>query len=152
MQAICVTGPKSISPIATKKSYMAFLPAVLVTAGIAFLSLWEQPRIPREIAMHDKIMHGLMYTFLAVSWMAPISKLSIAKHRSPITGYLAVWSAVTAYGGLMEILQRFCTLTRSGEMADLYADALGALLGVTVVFVITSLRKNHQCQISNHKS
>jgi len=133
---------------------MAFLPAVLLTAGIAFLSLWEQPHLPREIAMHDKIMHGLMYTLLAVSWMIPIARLKsqVSNLKFQIVSAVGVCVGVTIYGGLMEILQRFCTLTRSGEMADLYADALGALIGVTIVFVITSLRKNHQCQISNHKS
>ena len=104
--------------------------------------------------MHDKIMHGLMYTLLAVSWMIPIARLKsqVSNLKFQIVSAVGVCVGVTIYGGLMEILQRFCTLTRSGEMADLYADALGALIGVTVVFVITSLRKNHQCQISNHKS
>ena len=57
-----------------------------------------------------------------------------------ILNAVGVCVSVTAYGGLMEILQRFCTLTRSGEMADLYADFLGAVIGVIIVFVITLLR------------
>jgi VanZ family protein len=47
--------------------------------------------------------------------------------------YVYVWLSVTAYGALMEILQHFCTVTRSGEMADLYADMIGALAGVALV-------------------
>jgi VanZ family protein len=39
----------------------------------------------------------------------------------------------------MEILQRFCTLTRSGEMADIYADALGALLGLLAVYILAKM-------------
>jgi VanZ family protein len=79
--------------------------------------------------MSDKVIHGIMYVFLAVAWMVPVSR----KHPLSVLGYSSVCLAVTAFGGLMEILQRFCTLTRSGEMADLYADFLGALVGVLII-------------------
>lgn len=127
---------------------MAYVPAVLMTVGIAVVSLWEAPHLPREVAMHDKMMHGLMYTVLAVSWMVPIT----LKLPQTISNYLkpAIWVClcVTAYGALMEVLQRYCTLTRSGEMADLLADFIGALIGVIIVgiyfycrhIVITSSR------------
>ena len=48
------------------------MPAVLVTAGIALLSLWENPQLPPSIAADDKIVHGLMYMCLAVVWLVPI--------------------------------------------------------------------------------
>ena len=32
-------------------------------------------------------------------------------------------------GGLMELLQAYCTTTRSGEWLDFWADSLGVLLG-----------------------
>lgn len=118
---------------------MAFMPAVLVTAGIAVLSLMEQQHAPR-IAVNDKLVHGLMYMLLAITWLVPILKSKISNHKSQIVRSTLVWLSVTFYGALMEALQRFCTLTRSGEMADLYADAIGALIGVLIVFVITKLR------------
>ena len=133
---------------------MAFLPAVLMTAGIAFLSLWEQPHLPQEIAMHDKIMHGLMYTVLAVSWMAPIGKSHVSNLKFQIRSAVWVCIGATTYGGLMEILQRFCTRTRSGELADLYADAIGAFIGVVIVVVITKSRNHvstNQSPITNHQ-
>ena len=133
MPVTSVTELKSTSPIATNKSYMAFLPAVLMTVGIAVLSLWEAPHLPREVAMHDKIMHGLMYSLLAISWCVPVVRCKILDLRFKIFNYTVVCLGVTAYGALMEILQRFCTLTRSGEMADLLADFIGALIGVIIV-------------------
>lgn len=134
-----VTALKSTSPIVTNKSYMAFLPAVVLTVGIAVLSLWENPQVPPSLHMSDKIMHGLMYTLLAAAWMQPLVRLV----RARAVTYLYVFLSVTLYGTLLEVLQRFCTLTRSGEMADVYADALGALLGLLFVYILAKIT-NHQ--------
>jgi VanZ family protein len=125
---------------------MAFLPAVVLTVGIAVLSLWENPQVPPSLQLSDKIMHGLMYTFLAMTWMWPLTRIV----RTRAITYLYVFLSVTLYGALMEILQRFCTLTRSGEMADIYADALGALLGLLIVFILAKI-SNVKCQMSNNK-
>ena len=115
-----------------------FLPAVLLTAGIAVLSLTESNHIP-SVQMSDKIVHGLMYALLAVAWLAPLLRIS----RTRVIPYICVVFSVTVYGALMEILQRFCTLTRSGEMADLLADFLGALLGVILVALFEISRSRH---------
>lgn len=138
MPAICVTELKYTSPIVTKTSYMMFLPAVVLTAGIAVLSLTESNHMP-SVQMNDKIAHGLMYTLLAAAWLAPLLRFS----HTRVIPYISVVLSVTAYGALMEILQRFCTLTRSGEMADLLADFLGALVGTALV-ALYMLIKNHK--------
>ena len=138
---------KSTSPIVTNRSYMAFLPAVVLTVGIAALSLWENPQVPPSLQRSDKILHGLMYTFLAMTWMWPLTRIV----RTRALTYLYVFLSVTLYGALMEILQRFCTLTRSGEMADIYADALGALLGLLAVYILAKI-SNVKCQMSNDSS
>lgn len=134
MPETSVMVSKSTSPIGADKSCLVFLPAVLLTVGIAVLSLWENPQIPQTIRLSDKILHGLMYTFLAVAWMLPLIR-RVSFFRSGVVVFLSV----TLYGGLMEILQHFCTLTRTGEMADLYADALGALLGVLLVGIYAKI-------------
>jgi VanZ family protein len=119
---------------------MAFVPAVVVTAGIAVVSLWENPQVPQALSMSDKVAHGLMYTVMAMAWAFPILKSQIINLKSQIPLGIGVCLAVTAYGALMEVLQRFCTLTRSGEMADLYADFFGALAGVGMVYLIALVR------------
>lgn len=110
---------------------MAYMPAVLVAAGIAVLSLWENPQLPKEVAGRDGVLHGLMYCALALSLMAPVSK----RWPSRALPYVYVWLASTAYGALMEVLQRYCTLTRTGAMDDIYANLTGALLGVLLIAV-----------------
>ena len=83
-----------------------------------------------------------MYTVLAVAWMIPIArrfnnpKSEIINPKSEYAPYLYVCALVSLYGGLMELLQHYCTLTRSGDWLDLLADILGALIGVLLVFVI----------------
>ena len=132
MQVICVTELKFTSLIENKKTYLAYIPAAILTVGIAIVSLLENPNLPAMISAKDKLIHGFMYFLLAEVWMIPIRRRFPAR----IMPYVYVWTAVVGYGALMEILQRFCTLTRSGEMVDLYADAIGALIGVAFVAVV----------------
>lgn len=102
---------------------MAFLPAVLITVGIAVLSLTESTQMP-SVSLNDKLVHGVMYALLAASWMMPV--------RRPVW----IIAAVTLYGILIELLQHYCTLTRSGEWRDVLADFIGALVGVGIVVFI----------------
>lgn len=118
------------------RKWLSYMPAVLVAAGIAVLSLAEQTHAP-ALVINDKLMHLILYALLALALIVPSLK-------SKITNYIVVFVVTTMYGALMEILQRFCTLTRSGEMADLYADALGALIALLLVALIRA--------IINHKS
>ena len=112
---------------------MAFMPAVILTAGIAVISLWENPQVPRELATSDKLMHGLMYTFLAIAWMAAIAKSQIINLKSQIKYSVIVCLSITVFGALLELLQHYCTVTRSGEMMDILADFIGALIGVLLI-------------------
>ena len=141
---ICVTELKYICPIARKLSYMSLVPAVLVTAGIAVLSLTESTHMP-AVALNDKVMHGVMYAVLAVAWLIPL------RAYPRVRTYLYVCVGATLYGALMEALQRFCTMTRSGDMADLIADFIGALIGVALVAMITIVHKSYNRQSSNRQ-
>lgn len=117
--------------IPARRKWLSFMPAVLVAAGIAVLSLWEHPALPVKVVLNDKLIHGLMYAALAASLMGAF----VAIGRSRVKHYILVCACATLYGLLMEALQRFCTLSRSGEMADLIADFVGALIGVLIIAV-----------------
>ena len=112
---------------------MVYVPAVLFTAGIAILSLTESTHMP-SVSLNDKAVHGLMYALLAGSWMLPV-----IKQRQTISNDLkpAIWVClcVTAYGALLEVLQHYCTMTRSGEWLDVLADLIGAIIGVLIVIL-----------------
>lgn len=140
MPVICVMELKSTCPIVLDKYHMSFVPAVLVTAGIAVLSLTESTHMP-SVSVNDKLVHGVMYAALAAAWLMPI----VLRARLRVRTYLYVCIGATLYGALMEALQRFCTMTRSGDMADLLADFIGAFIGVIIVALsvlyITKKRK-----------
>lgn len=110
---------------------MEFIPAVVLTVGIAVVSLWENPSMPAAMSANDKLIHGCMYFLLAVVWMLPVLRRCTGRFMP----YISVGTAVVLYGALMEVLQRFCTMSRSGEMADWYADALGASIGLAIIAV-----------------
>lgn len=111
--------------------WMEFIPAVVLTVGIAVVSLWENPSMPAAMSAKDKLIHGCMYFLLAVVWMLPVRRRCTGR----FVPYISVGIAVVLYGALMEVLQRFCTMSRSGEMADWYADALGASIGLAIIAV-----------------
>lgn len=138
MQATSVTVSKYTCPIVLNRSHMTYLPAVLLTVGIAIMSLTESTHMP-SVSLNDKLLHGAMYALLAVTWALPLRKLSTFNFH--LSTYIIC--GVTAYGALMEILQRFCTLTRSGEMADLLADFLGAFVGTMIVLLFEISRSRH---------
>lgn len=116
---------------------MAFIPAVVLTVGIAVLSLWERPYLPPPVlSLGDKVLHGLMYTVLAAAWMMPVINAKLKIKNSKLRIALWVVLGVTAYGALMEVLQRYCTMTRSGEIADVIADFVGAIVGVALVVLV----------------
>lgn len=138
MPVISVTVLKSICPIANCKKYWTFLPAVLFTAAVAYLSLTESAQAP-SVALSDKFLHAAFYTVLAIAWLLPL-KSPISNIQFPI--YAVVLLGTTAFGGLMELLQHFCTLTRSGEWLDLLADFVGALIGVIIIAIITIVNQS----------
>lgn len=115
----------------SKHQWLDFIPAVLLAVGIAVVSLLEKPNVPVMLSSKDKLLHAVMYLLLAISWMVPV----VRRFPARVMPYVYVWAGVTFYGLVMEAMQRFCTLTRSGEMADLYADAIGALIGVALVAI-----------------
>jgi len=119
---------------------MIYLPAVILTVGIAILSLTESTQMP-SVSLNDKAIHGMFYTLLAVLWMIPLRQSPITNHQSPI--YAVVLFGTTAYGALLELLQHYCTLTRSGEWLDVLADFLGALIGVIIVYLVEISRSRY---------
>lgn len=121
MPEICVTEQKYICPIVRNISYMKYLPAVCITVGIAIMSLTESSYMP-SVSLNDKLMHAILYACLAASWWLAIKR--------------PVWIivGVTLYGALLELLQHYCTQTRSGEWLDLLADFVGTT--ITIILAI----------------
>ncbi len=121
------------------KSYTAYIPAVVVAAGIAVASLIERPQEILDLHASDKVLHGLMYALLglAAMWGA------LYNGQSRWLAFIAVAAVVTVYGGCLEWMQYACTETRSGEWADVAADMAGAIAGVALAGAGRWLWKRH---------
>ena len=114
-----------------RRTYYWYIPAAVLAVGIAVVSLMENPHIPKEIQLSDKTMHALMYALLAISLAVAIFCNRHAAWRA------ALWTivATTVYGGVMELLQAWCTRTRSGDWLDVAADLIGAVTGFVLVWM-----------------
>ena len=91
-----------------------------------------------DVQFIDKWTHLVMYGgTCSVIWFE-----YLLHHRTIDWGKILLLSVVgmTLLGGLMELLQAYCTITRSGEWFDFWADSLGVLLGNAVGLLMKSLR------------
>ena len=98
-------------------------PVVVVMAAIFVISSLPQPPIPA--GMNDKSGHMLGYAVVAFTVVRALAG-GLPRHITPRVALLAV-AITVAYGITDEIHQRYVP-GRSAEMADLYADAAGALI------------------------
>ncbi len=110
---------------------------ILCAAAIAVLSL-APLSAPSELQVPhaDKWVHAAMYAALAVAAFLDV------KQRFSLTK-IAIFLLVLPifYGGLMEILQEFCTPLRSGSWGDLAADVLGGWLATACCLLIGKISK-----------
>lgn len=91
-----------------------------------------------DVQFIDKWTHLVMYGgTCSVIWFE-----YLLHHRTIDWAKILLLSVVgmTLLGGLMELLQAYCTTTRSGEWFDFWADSLGVLLGNAVGLLMKSLR------------
>jgi VanZ family protein len=115
----------------------------LVSIALAALSLIEAPRLVLETGLSDKTLHTLGYVVQAATLLWAFWRSSaLPKSRAA-----AITFAYTVLlGGALELLQAWCTRTRSGEWLDLAADAIGALVGIGLTALLLHLTdKKHLC-------
>lgn len=104
---------------------------LFVIAAILFLSLFNPPKTKLDpINNIDKIVHVCMYGGLElIIWFEYLRSHSVLNLKKII-----VWAVIApiVLGGIMELAQMYLTVKRSGEWADLIADATGVLLGALI--------------------
>ena len=118
-------------PRVLDNKYWTYLPAVVVAAGIALLSLLEHPERFLPPSTSDKVLHAIAYCMLAFLLVFAME----FRHSCNISHYVCSAAAATFYGLLIEVFQRLCTSTRTCSMDDLLADLSGAVIGVVMYFI-----------------
>ncbi|MBQ0021593.1 MAG: VanZ family protein [Bacteroidales bacterium] len=107
--------------------------SLLTTLAIIILSVMPFPEIKmaQDIPLADKWVHFVMYGGLSlVVWFEMVrseNKSGIKKAAMQ----LLLWGLVmpALLGGVLEFVQEYLTTTRSGDVWDFIADAIGAVLG-----------------------
>ena len=108
-----------------------FFPTISIVVIILCLSLMRvSPRSDMpEVPFGDKIVHVVMYMGLMLVFYFDVYRQNLPKssfRRSLLYGLFAFW----VFGGIVELLQMYCTTYRSGDWWDWGADVFGVVLGL----------------------
>ncbi len=98
--------------------------AILITLGIAIVSLLKLGKPPIQINHIDKVEHALAYFVLTLVWLLALRKTTISK-------YVIVFCCFF-YGIIIEALQVTTTSHRSGEILDVIANTMGILIAFII--------------------
>jgi VanZ family protein len=102
-------------------------PVVLVMAAIFFVSSLHEAPLPQGVS--DKSGHGLGYTVLGITVVRALAG-GLPRRITPSIALLAI--AITVGYGITDEWHQTFVAGRSADLADIYADAAGAL-GATAV-------------------
>jgi VanZ family protein len=110
----------------------ALFAAILWTFFIFFICLIKSSSIPSvQIKNIDKVVHLIMYFVFTIVWFLTLK----TKYKNlRINILLGINFLISMFYGIaIELLQEFCTTSRRGDVTDVIANCLGAILGVIVL-------------------
>lgn len=120
--------------------YLKKYPLTLViTSVIWFLSFFNPPETKlEEVPFIDKWVHIVMYGgWGCVLWIEYFRKHKKIKPRRMVFWGIA---APIFMSGTIELLQAYCTKTRSGDWLDLIANSCGIILAaITIVPILKKM-------------
>ena len=110
---------------------------VIGTWILCFMTIPETPL--SSVRFIDKWTHSLIYLVLGLS--ISLEYLRNTKQPSPKFIIVWVWLMPIIMGGLIEILQSYCTNgNRSGEWLDFFADAIGSTIALLIGILLVRYR------------
>lgn len=119
-----------------------YLLTILTCIVIAVLSLFPVKELHLEnMSLSDKWAHFIMYGGLTAVVLFDKNFQNLKNRMIS----LPLWTVgfPILYGGIMELLQAYCTNgNRSGDWLDFIANSLGALIVYAIVWLLTLLVVN----------
>jgi VanZ family protein len=118
--------------------------SLLCIALVWYLSIWFMP--PKELKLPsinfmDKWTHLVMYGGTSLVVWREYLRCHQAESIRPL--FLPM-VALMLMGGLLELMQAYCTTTRSGEWLDFWADSIGVLLGCGAGYLIYVVKRKRK--------
>ena len=110
----------------------SFLPSVLVLVAICYLSLASDPLAGNnrwlDFPYSDKVVHFIMYGGLTGTFCFDYYRRSVAHYR--YIALVVAFVVAIAIGAVLELLQAYMGIGRSGDYLDIVANSLGAVVGI----------------------
>ncbi len=116
-------------------NYLKKCPFTLILiVAIWYLSLFTPPETRLDnVRFIDKWVHILMYgTLSVVFWVEVLRMKNVAYSRYE---YLGIFFFPIIMGGLVELVQAYCTTNRTGDWLDFLANTVGAVIGSLIVLL-----------------
>lgn len=106
--------------------------ARLARIGLVFAAIFAfivaiLPSVPGPETYNDKVLHASTFFVLA-----GLSAVGWRTHSA-----FKLFIALTAFGGLIEIVQGLDLIGRDADLLDLLADMVGAALGLAAARIVT---------------
>ena len=126
---------KLLHHILTKYPFSSVI--IIATWILCFMNIPESPL--SNVKFIDKWTQSLMYLVIGLS--ISLEYLRATKHARPIFITVWGWLIPIIMGGVIEVLQTYCTGgRRSGEWLDFYADALGSTVALLIGILLVKYR------------
>ena len=130
----------------TKGFTLAFIIWMVLLTTLSLIDLSGLAESGIEIPMGDKLMHFTWYFVAALLGMLLL--------REQTMGWFSLWysalvifSFLTIYGTILEVIQVVLTAVRSGDINDALANGAGALAGVLLIAGLFSLKQTADWKI-----
>jgi VanZ family protein len=103
-----------------------FARIALVVAAIGAFTLAILPTAPGPENMNDKVNHAFAFFVLS----------GLAYAGWPRAGAVRIFVLLTAFGGLIEIVQGLDLIGRDADIYDLFADMVGIVIGLVTARLV----------------
>lgn len=116
-------------------NYLKKYPFTLILiVAIWYLSLFTPPDTRLDnVRFIDKWVHILMYgTLSVVLWVEVLRQKNVVFSRYE---YFGIFFFPIIMGGLVELVQAYCTTNRTGDWLDFLANTVGAVIGTLIVLL-----------------
>ncbi len=109
--------------------------ALFYTLFLTFGSFIGSDQLPKlGSSVSDKVLHFMGYTFLVILWA--ISVYFKSKKNKLITVVLKTAFLALIYGIIIEVFQEQLTITREGDIKDVFANLFGIITAVILLLLI----------------
>ncbi len=115
------------------------MPAAVWLLIILILSGYPGSHLPKvPIWQFDKLVHSVIYSILSIFLIIAFQKQYVMETKR---FFLITWIVLFGifYGGIMEILQHYIFINRSGNWYDFIANTIGVTFGVLFYPLIIKL-------------